>query len=87
MTTAAGQVVNNSSFIISEGLFSFTITSTVPLAGGSSVKLGFVSVATGGANSQGNLSATIFNGTGGSTAANGDSDASNNNAIKVLTIQ
>jgi hypothetical protein len=87
--TSAGSTVNNPDWNITPGVFFYTITSKpgIVINGSSaSIKIGYKLTAIGSANSGGLMTVTIINGTGGSTAGNGDSNNTNNQSVKLFTI-
>jgi hypothetical protein len=82
-------IVNNTDWNISTGPFGYTLTSKpgVVINGGfASSKIGFKLKAIGFANSGGIMSVTIFNDTGGASPGAGDSDDTNNQSVKLFTI-
>jgi len=88
-TTSASSAVNNTDWNITAGPFYYTITSKPGIiinGSNTSIKIGYKLTATGFANSSGIMTVTIINGTGGSTPSNGDSNNTNNQSVKLFTI-
>jgi hypothetical protein len=80
--------VNNTDWNITPGAFFYTISSKpgIVVNGNSSIKIGYKLTATGGSNSSGIMTVSVLDGTGGSTPANGDNNNSNNQSVKLFSI-
>ncbi|MFZ1705826.1 MAG: DUF5011 domain-containing protein, partial [Saprospiraceae bacterium] len=78
--TYAGLVCQNSSFTITAGPFFTTITTNAVIPSGDNLRIGYISTAIGSGGSNGNLTATVLNGTGG------DNNNGNNKAVRTLVI-
>jgi hypothetical protein len=88
-TVSAGDPVNNVDWNITPGPLFYTVTSKPGIfinGSNASIKIGYKLTATGFANSNGIMTVTIINGTGGSTPSNGDSNNTNNQSVKLFTI-
>jgi hypothetical protein len=91
----SGSVTPNSNYTVNNGDWNVTnfaafyqITSKVgtTISGGGSSRIGFTLTTTGFSGSQGILTITILNGTGGSTSVNGDNNSTNNQSVKLFTV-
>ena len=80
--------VQNNNWTITSNALYYTITSKpgTVINGNSSNKIGFTLTAISGANTNGIMTVTVINGTGGSNATNGDSLDANNQAVKLFLI-
>lgn len=78
--TYGGLSCQNSSFTITSGLFFTTVTTNAIIPAGGNLRLGYVMTAVGTGGSNGNLTATVINGTGN------DNNNNNNKAIRTFVI-
>jgi hypothetical protein len=78
--TYAGLSCQNSLFTVTPGTFFTTITTTASIPVGGNLRVGFVSTATGYGGTNGTLTLTVLNGTGG------DNNNANNKAVRTLII-
>jgi hypothetical protein len=88
-TASAGTTVNNTDWNITAGQFYYTITSKPGIVingSNASIKIGYKLTATGFSNSNGIMTVTILNGTGGSDSTNGDSNNLNNQSVKLFSV-
>ncbi len=89
-TTSAGSAVNNGDWNITmPTLFYYELTSKPAVVINGSLafaRIGFKLTATGTPNTTGIMTVSIINGTGGATVSTGDSNNSNNQSVKLFTI-